>query len=187
VPFPAVVEALIMEVTFDLLREAGTRMPRSVGQAVGVVGALVLGQAAVTAGIASPFIVIIVALTAIASFLIPNYSASIAIRYLRYPMLLLAGSFGLVGIFFGFMILLLHMASLRSFGVPYLYPITPAVSGEWQDVFYRAPWWAMDRRPRLFRSPNVRRQAPGQRPEPPQKGPAGQDGGDQGEQESSES
>ncbi|MEG3068791.1 MAG: spore germination protein [Syntrophaceticus schinkii] len=139
VPFPAVVEALIMEVTFDLLREAGTRMPRSVGQAVGVVGALVLGQAAVTAGIASPFIVIIVALTAISSFLIPNYSASIAIRYLRYPILLLAGALGLVGIFFGFMILLLHMASLRSFGVPYLYPITPAVPGEWQDVFYRAP------------------------------------------------
>jgi spore germination protein KA len=183
VPFPAVVEALIMEVTFDLLREAGTRMPRSVGQAVGVVGALVLGQAAVTAGIASPFIVIIVALTAISSFLIPNYSASIAIRYLRYPILLLAGAFGLVGIFFGFMILLLHMASLRSFGVPYLYPITPAVPGEWQDVFYRAPWWAMDRRPRLFRSPKVRRQAPDQRPEPPQKDPTAQNGGDRGNQE----
>lgn len=183
VPFPAVVEALIMEVTFDLLREAGTRMPRSVGQAVGVVGALVLGQAAVTAGIASPFIVIIVALTAISSFLIPNYSASIAIRYLRYPMLLLAGSFGLVGIFWGFMILLLHMASLRSFGVPYLYPITPSVPGEWQDVFYRAPWWAMDRRPLLLRSPKVRRQAPGQRPEPPQKGLTAQDGGDRGNQD----
>ncbi|MGB4043235.1 MAG: spore germination protein [Thermacetogeniaceae bacterium] len=168
VPFPAVVEALLMEITFDLLREAGTRMPRSVGQAVGVVGALVLGQAAVAAGIVSPFMVIIVALTAIASFLIPNYSASIAIRYLRYPILLLAGSFGLLGVFWGLMLLLLHLASLRSFGVPYLYPISPAVPGEWQDVFYRAPWWAMDRRPRLFRSPNIIRQAPGQRPEPPE-------------------
>lgn len=168
VPFPAVVEALLMEVTFDLLREAGTRMPRSVGQAVGVVGALVLGQAAVAAGIVSPFMVIIVALTAIASFLIPNYSSSIAIRFLRYPILLLAGSFGLVGIFLGLMFLLLHLASLRSFGVPYLYPIAPSVPGEWKDVFYRAPWWAMDRRPLLFRSPNRKRQAPGQRPEPPE-------------------
>lgn len=176
VPFPAVVEALIMEVTFDLLREAGTRMPRSVGQAVGVVGALVLGQAAVAAGIASPFIVIIVALTAIASFLITNYSASLGIRFLRYPMLLLAGSFGLVGIFWGFMIILLHMASLRSFGVPYLYPIAPAVTEEWEDVFYVAPLWAMDRRPRLFRSPNPRRQAPHQRPEPPHRRPEGEDG-----------
>jgi len=167
VPFPAVVEALLMEVTFDLLREAGTRMPRSVGQAVGVVGALVLGQAAVAAGIVSPFMVIIVALTAIASFLIPNYSSSIAIRFLRYPILLLAGSFGLVGIFWGLMFLLLHLASLRSFGVPYLYPIAPSVPREWKDVFYRAPWWAMDRRPLLFRSPNKIRQAPGQRPEPP--------------------
>lgn len=167
VPFPAVVEALLKEATFDMLREAGTRMPRSIGQAVGVVGALVLGQAAVAAGIVSPFIVIIVALTAIASFLIPNYSASTAIRFLRYPILLLAGSFGLVGIFWGLMILLLHLASLRSFGIPYLYPITPAVPREWQDVFYRAPWWAMDQRPLLLRSPNRRRQAPGQRPEPP--------------------
>ncbi len=167
VPFPAVIEALIMEVTFDLLREAGTRMPRSVGQTLGVVGAIVLGQAAVMAGIVSPFIVIVVALTAVTSFLIPNYSASLTIRLLRYPILILAGMFGLVGVFLGLMAILLHMASLRSFGVPYLYPITPAVPAEWKDVFYRAPWWKMDLRPLLLRSPNRRRQAPGQRPEPP--------------------
>lgn len=180
VPFPAVVEALLMELTFDMLREAGTRMPQSVGQAVGVVGALVLGQAAVAAGIVSPFMVIIVALTAIASFLIPNYSASIAIRFMRYPMLLLAGSFGLVGIFWGLMFLLLHLASLRSFGVPYLYPIAPSVPREWGDVFYRAPWWAKDRRPLLLRSPNKIRQAPDQRPEPPEN--RSQDQGDDGDQ-----
>lgn len=167
VPYPAVVEALIMEVTFDLLREAGTRMPRSIGQTLGVVGAIVLGQAAVAAGIVSPFIVIVVALTAVTSFLIPNYSASLTVRLLRYPMLLLSGVFGLVGIFWGLMMLLLHMASLRSFGVPYLYPITPAVPAEWKDVFYRAPWWKMDKRPLLLRSPNRRRQSSAQRPEFP--------------------
>ncbi|HBI26449.1 MAG TPA: hypothetical protein DDY25_01810, partial [Peptococcaceae bacterium] len=129
----------------------------------------------VAASIVSPLMVIIVALTAIASFLIPNYSASIAIRFLRYPMLLLAGTFGLLGIFWGLMFLLLHLSSLRSFGIPYLYPISPSVPGEWKDVFYRAPWWAMDKRPLLFRSPNERRQAKGQRPEPPVK-----NGGDEG-------
>ncbi|MGB9792535.1 MAG: spore germination protein [Thermacetogeniaceae bacterium] len=167
VPFPAVIEALIMEITFDLLREAGTRMPRSIGQTLGVVGAIVLGQAAVMAGIVSPFIVIVVALTAVTSFLIPNYSASLTIRLLRYPMLILAGFMGLVGVFLGLLAILLHMASLRSFGVPYLYPLAPAVPAEWQDVFYRAPWWKMDLRPLLLRSPNRRRQAEGQRPEPP--------------------
>jgi spore germination protein KA len=167
VPFPAVVEALLMEGTFDLLRDAGSRMPRSIGQVVGVVGALVLGQAAVAAGIVSPLMVIVVAITAITSFMIPNYSASLAIRLLRYPLLLLAGMFGLVGVFWGFMVLLLHLTSLRSFGVPYFYPIAPSVPGEWKDVFVRAPMWEMDRRPLLFRSPNVRRQAPHQQPEYP--------------------
>lgn len=167
VPFPALVEALLMEVTFDLLREAGSRMPRSVGQALGVVGALVLGQAAVAAGIVSPLMVIIVALTAITSFIIPNYSSSITIRMIRYPMLLLAGAFGLAGIFWGLLMLNLHLNSLRSFGVPYLYPVTPAVTSEWGDVFFRAPWWKMDRRPRLLRSPDKWRQAPHQAKEEP--------------------
>ncbi len=167
VPFPAVVEALIMEVTFDLLREGGLRMPQPLGAVMGIVGAVVIGQAAVAAGIVSPFIVIIVAGTAITSFLIPNYSSSIAIRLLRYPMLFLAGSLGLVGIFLGLMFLLLHLASLRSFGVPYLYPLAPAVYGEWQDTFIRVPWWKMVWRPRLFRSPDARRQPPGQQPAPP--------------------
>jgi spore germination protein KA len=164
VPFPAVVEAFMMEVVFDLLREGGLRMPHPIGSVVGIVGALVLGQAAVAAGIVSPFIVIIVAGTAIASFLIPNYSSSLGIRLLRYPMLVLAGALGLFGIFLGFMFMLLHLASLRSFGVPYLYPLAPAVPGEWQDVFVRVPWWKMVFRPRLFRSPDRRRQPPGQHP-----------------------
>ncbi|MDH7577012.1 MAG: spore germination protein [Bacillota bacterium] len=167
VPFPASVEAFMMEATFDFLREAGIRMPRPVGQAVGIVGAIVLGEAAVTAGVVSPFMVIVVALTAIVSFLIPNFSASLAIRILRYPLLFLAGAFGLVGVAWGLMFLLLHLTSLRSFGVPYFYPLAPAVPGDWGDVFIRVPWWAMERRPRLLRAPDPIRQAPEQRPEPP--------------------
>lgn len=167
VPFPAVIEALIMEISFDFLREAGTRMPRSVGQAVGIVGALVIGQAAVAAGIVSPIMVIIVSGAAVASFMIPNYSASIAIRFIRYPFLLLAGLLGLPGIFWGILMLLFHLASLRSFGVPYLYPIAPSVPGEWRDVFIKAPRWMMNFRPMLLRTGQPQRQAPGQMPGPP--------------------
>ncbi|TEB17364.1 Spore germination protein B1 [Pelotomaculum sp. FP] len=168
VPFPAVVEALAMEISFDFLREAGARMPRSVGQAVGIVGALILGQAAVAAGIVSPIMVVIVSVAAVASFMIPNYSASFAIRFIRYPFLLLAGAFGLPGIFWGILVLLLHLASLRSFGIPYLYPVAPGAPGEWKDVFFKAPRWMMDFRPSLLRARKLRRQAPGQMPKAPQ-------------------
>jgi len=167
VPFPALVEALSMEISFDFLREAGARMPRSVGQAVGIIGALVLGQASVAAGIVSPIMVVIVSLAAVASFMIPNYSSSHAIRFIRFPFLLLAGAFGLPGIFWGILVLLLHLASLRSFGVPYLYPVAPGVPGEWKDVFFKAPRWMMDFRPSLLRARKIRRQAPGQMPGPP--------------------
>jgi spore germination protein KA len=168
VPFPAVVEALLMELSFDFLREAGTRMPRSVGQAVGIVGALVLGQAAVAAGIVSPIMVVIVSVAAVASFMIPNYSASFAIRFLRYPFLMLAGVFGLPGIFWGLLVLILHLSSLRSFGIPYLSPLAPGVPGEWKDIFIKAPRWMMDFRPSLLRARKLRRQAPGQMPKAPQ-------------------
>lgn len=168
VPFPAMVEAVLMEISFDFLREAGARMPRSVGQAVGIIGALVLGQAAVAAGIVSPIMVIIVSLAAVASFMIPNYSASHAIRFIRYPFLILAGAFGMPGIFWGILVLLLHLASLRSFGVPYLYPLAPGVPAEWKDTFIKVPRWLEDFRPRLLRTRNIRRQAPGQMPRPPQ-------------------
>ncbi len=167
VPFPAVIEALLMEISFDFLREAGARMPRSVGQAVGIIGALVLGQASVAAGIVSPIMVVIVSLSAVASFMIPNYSASHAIRFIRYPFLFLAGAFGMPGIFWGILVLLLHLASLRSFGIPYLYPVAPGVPGEWKDVFLKAPRWMMDFRPSLLRARKIRRQAPGQMPGPP--------------------
>ncbi|KUK32382.1 MAG: Spore germination protein KA [Thermoanaerobacterales bacterium 50_218] len=181
VPVPAAVEAFMMEITFDFLREAGIRMPRPVGQAIGILGAVVIGQAAVAAGVVSPIMVIVVSLTAICSFLIPNYSASVAIRFLRYIMLLLGGVLGLVGVFWGMMMLLLHLASLRSFGIPYLYPVAPMVSRELRDIFVRTPWWTMDERPRLLRTSDQRRQAPGQRPRPPQSGRRRKSGEDQDE------
>lgn len=147
IPFPAVVEAFIMEIAFEALREAGVRLPKTVGQAVSILGALVIGQAAVEAGIVSAPMVIIVSVTGIASFTIPRYNAAIAVRMLRFPLMILAALFGIYGILLGMMLILGHLANLRSFGVPYLSPLGPLSTGDLKDVLIRAPWWAMGDRP----------------------------------------
>lgn len=167
VPFPALVEALLMEITFEVLREAGIRLPRTVGQAVSIVGALVIGQAAVSAGLVSPAMVIVVALTAIASFTIPNTSASLAIRTLRFPMMFLAGMFGLFGIMIGLLALLIHLCTLNSFGIPYLAPFAPTIWGDLKDVLVRAPWWKMSKRPQLLGQKELYRQDKDLKPEAP--------------------
>lgn len=134
VPFPAFVEAILMEGAFEIIREAGVRMPRAVGQTVSVVGALILGQAVVEAGIITPVMVIVVALTGIASFAIPAYNMAIAGRIIRFGFLILAGMFGFYGITLGLIVLVAHMNSLRSFGVPYLSPIVPLSSRGQKDA-----------------------------------------------------
>jgi spore germination protein KA len=165
VPFPVLLEALLMEIAFELMREAGLRMPKPIGQAVSIVGSLIIGQAAVQAGLVSPFMVIVVAVTGIASFAIPNYPASFSIRLVRFPLILAAGFFGLLGFavfLFGFMI---HALSLRSFGEPYLAPAAPFRPQDQKDLLARMPWWSYERRPSLAK--DRRRQAPNTKPEPP--------------------
>ncbi|MFF2887985.1 spore germination protein [Paenibacillus sp. NPDC057967] len=125
IPFPALVEALIMEFFFELLREAGIRLPRPIGSAVSIVGALVIGQAAIQSQIASPVMVIVVALTGIASFALPHYNMAIALRILRFPLMFLAATFGGLGIMVGIILIYLHLATLRSLGVPYLTSLAP--------------------------------------------------------------
>jgi spore germination protein KA len=125
VPFPALLEALMMEITFEILREAGIRMPRAIGPAISIVGALVLGQAAVEAGIISAAMVIVVSITAISSFAIPNYEMSNAIRLIRFILMLLAGVLGLYGVLMGLIVLVLHLCKIKSITVPYLTPIAP--------------------------------------------------------------
>ncbi|PGZ45979.1 spore germination protein, partial [Bacillus anthracis] len=119
VPFSAIVEAMIMEITLEMMREAALRLPAPIGQTMGIVGGIIIGQAAVQAGIVSNIMIIIVSVTAIASFTVPNYDMSLAVRYLRFPMMLLATWFGFVGIIIGLMILLAHILSIRSMGTPY--------------------------------------------------------------------
>lgn len=139
VPFPIMLEALLMELMFEALREAGIRLPRPIGQTVSIVGALVIGQAAVQAGIISAPIVIVVSTTGIAAFLIPRFNFANGVRLLRFPMILLAGSLGLYGVALGFLAVLLHAVHLKSFGVPYLAPVAPFSSRAMKDVFFRAP------------------------------------------------
>jgi len=168
VPFPAIVEALLMEITFEVLREAGVRMPKVIGPAISIVGALVLGQSAVQAGLISAAIVIVVSFTAIASFVIPAINMSIAARLIRFAMMILGGTLGLFGIMSGLMVLLIHLASLRSFGVPYLAPLAPFVWTNWKDAFVRMPHWAMKKRPpTIADGSNLVRQSGGQKPKPP--------------------
>ena len=140
VPFPAVVEALILELVFEAIREAGLRLPRPAGQAIGIVGALLLGEAGIRAGLVSPMKVIIVAVTGMASFTIPNYSLGMAVRVLRFPLLFAGGMLGIFGVMTAALVLLYHLTSLHSFGVPYLAPLAPARPEEAGAVFLRPPW-----------------------------------------------
>ncbi|PAB56353.1 spore germination protein [Anaeromicrobium sediminis] len=158
VPFPALIEALLMEITFEILREAGVRMPRAAGAAISIVGALVLGEAAVQAGIISPVMVIVVSITAISSFVAPSFNMAIAVRILRFIFMLLASTFGLFGITLGLIALTLHLCSLRSFGIPYMDPIAPFIWADQKDVILRFPHFAMFSRPRLMNQENVIRQ-----------------------------
>ncbi|WP_407925742.1 spore germination protein [Chengkuizengella marina] len=158
IPFPSFVEALIMEITFEILREAGIRMPRAVGQAVSIVGALVIGQAAVEAGIISGVMVIIVAMTAIASFVLPTYNMAISVRLLRFIFMILAATFGLFGIIVGLIALVLHLSSLKSFGVPYMAPMAPYNAQNQKDSLIRFPIWGLIQRPHLISQKNVVRQ-----------------------------
>lgn len=166
VPFPAVIEAFIMEIIFEALREAGIRLPKQIGQAISIVGALVIGQAAVLAGIISAPVVIIVSITGIAAFTIPRYSFANGIRLLRFPMLFLAGTLGLYGVVLGLLGIVLHIMSLRSFGVPYFTPVAPMTITDLKDVIIRAPIWAKTRRPQATGSINSVREPAGQKPSP---------------------
>lgn len=139
VPFVAIFEVLLMEVLFEIIREAGLRMPRAVGQALSIVGAIVLGQAAVEAGLVSAAIVIVVAVTGITNFVVPVYSFGMSQRLLRFTFLLLAGFMGLFGVLCGALLMLAHLVSLKSFGVPYMTPAAPTRGSDWKDVLVRLP------------------------------------------------
>ncbi|MGE5703582.1 MAG: spore germination protein [Clostridia bacterium] len=157
VPFPTLIEALIMEVTIEILREAGIRLPKPIGQAVGIVGGLVIGQSAVQAGIVSPIMVIVVAVTAISSFAIPQYSGAIALRLLRFGLMFAAALLGLYGVVLAFLLICGHMVSLKSFGVNYMGIFVMLKLGDLKDSIVKVPYFMMKTRPLLLKPLNKKR------------------------------
>ncbi|MCK4260308.1 MAG: spore germination protein [Halanaerobiales bacterium] len=165
IPFPAFVEVFVLGLFFEVLREAGIRMPRAIGQAVSIVGALVLGEAAVNAGLVSNPVVMVTAIAGISGFVVPAHSDSVTI--MRFICSILATISGLFGIMIGSIFMLIHLASLRSFGVPYLSPLAPSILSDLKDVAIRAPIWAMRKRPHLLGTKNPERLETIEAPHPP--------------------
>ena len=151
VPFPAILEVLLMEITFEILREAGIRIPNPIGPTIGIVGALILGQAAVDANIVSPILVIVVALTGLASFAIPNVSFNYMMRILRFLFTLSAAFMGMYGLMASLMIFTGYLASLQSFGVPFLSPVSPYFRSS-RDTYFRFPLWFNSLRPSFLKT-----------------------------------
>lgn len=152
VPFPPLLEVLFMEITIELLREAGARLPTKIGQTLGIVGGIVIGQATVLAGLTSNILVIIVAFSALASFATPIYKMSNAIRFLRFPMIFASSIWGSLGLFIGIGFLLVHLTRLTSLGVPYIAPIHPLRVRDLKDSFIRPSYQFINKRPSYLRT-----------------------------------
>jgi spore germination protein len=150
VPFPAVLEFILLDAAFELLREAGIRLRSASGGTIGIVGGLIIGQAAVEAGLVSPIVVIIVALTGIATFSIPSVSLVYGFRLVKYGVLALSAFLGFFGLIIGLIITLIHLAALRSFGFPYLMPFAASEMSGYEDLkdsLFRFPLFSLKKRP----------------------------------------
>ncbi|SES68830.1 spore germination protein [Anaerobranca gottschalkii] len=169
VPYPAFMEAFLMELAFEGLRQAGTRLPTYVGQAVSIVGALIIGTAAVDAGLVSPAVVIVVATTAIFSFTIPYTNFSLGIRLWRFFNMILATVLGIFGVMTGFLLLFLNLLSLRSFGVNFMVPFAPLSIRDLKDWFFRFPSWAITTRSNQIVRENFTKGGEELRPQPSNK------------------
>ena len=157
VPFPSFVEIFLLEISFELIREAGLRVPSPLGPTIGIVGALVLGQAAVSAGVVSPILVIVVAITGISSFAIPDYSFGLHIRITRFVFIFLGYLCGFLGIALGLFVYLSMMAGTTSFGVPYMTGVSPfeKVKG---NTYLLPPIWKREYRATFLRSKKEKKQ-----------------------------
>lgn len=157
VPFPAFLEILLMALMFEAFREAGVRLPKQIGQSVSIVGALIIGESAVAAKLVSPATVIIIAVTGVSSFTIPSHDFSQCIRMLVFPIILLGGSLGLYGVMLGSVVILIHLASLDSFGVPYLASFAPFSLKDMKDAMIRTSRRNMNERPSFLNITNMKR------------------------------
>ena len=157
VPFPPFIEVLLLLIAFEVLMEAGLRLPKSIGQAVSIVGAIVVGQAAVDAKLVSPAVVIAISVTAIANYTVPNQDLSNAIRLWRFIIAILSSILGLMGLSLGSLILLYHLCSIECFGVPYLSPFVSGRDDEFGDTLFRLPVYLLKNRPSNLNTLNKKR------------------------------
>lgn len=160
IPLPPFLEAMFLELTIELLREAGARLPTKVGQTIGIVGGIVIGTASVEAGLTSNVLLIFVALSALASFTTPVYKMGNTIRLLRFPFLIFAQLWGLLGIVFLFCVLLVHLLRLTSLGRPFLEPIFPPRFSDFKDSIVRLSFESQAKRPKLLRPKDDYRYSP---------------------------
>lgn len=158
VPFPAYMEALIMEFSLAFLMESLIRLPKPIGATIGIVGGLIIGQAAVSAGIVSPIMIIIVSITTITSFTAPSYDVSLSFRIIRFLLIIAASFLGLYGIILGLIVLLIHLVRLKSFGIPYLSPIVNPSISDFKDMYIRAPIRFFKKRPDYMKTRDKIRQ-----------------------------
>lgn len=158
VPFPTIVEVVLMELSFELIREAGIRIPGIIGNTLGIIGALILGQAAVQANIVSPVLIIVVSVTGLGNFAIPNYSLALAARLVRFCFIVLGALLGFYGINIGIALLAILLTNINSFGVPFFAPIAPKTK-ESSDLFFRKPAWQQIYRPDYLNTLHQKRQA----------------------------
>ncbi len=167
VPYPAFVEALLMEIAIETLREAGTRLPAYIGQTISIVGALIIGQAAVEAGLVSPAVVIVVATTAIFSFTLPFTNFNLSLRLIRFFNMVLAATLGIYGIMTGALIMALNLFSLRSLGVPFMLPFGPISLEDMKDWVLRLPAWSITKRSKYIVKGNNQKKNENLKPGPP--------------------
>ena len=151
VPFASYIEALLMEAALAFLVEAIIKLPKPVGSTIGIVGGLIIGQSAVSAGLVSPIMVIVLGVTAITTFLIPNYTVTTAFSYFRVAFIFISAVLGLYGIMLGFIFLLIHLTRIESFGIPYLAPAVNTVMKDLKDLYVRMPIRNLKERPEFLK------------------------------------
>ncbi|MTV49265.1 spore germination protein [Heliobacillus mobilis] len=167
IPLPAALSLLFLEIAFEFIREAAQRVPKSIGPTIGIVGAIIIGQAVVEAGVVSPLSIIVMAMTALAGFSLPQFQLTYTLRIIRLGMLAAGSIFGIYGILLAMIILICHLVRIRSFGIPLLSPSSPLFAKE-EDVLWRPPPFYDEKRPPLLRPLNQKNQATVTRPWSPQ-------------------
>lgn len=147
-PLPVMIEAIFIHLVYEIVREAGLRMPKTVGHAISIVGALVIGESAVSAGIVSAPMVIVVGLTAVSAFVVSTLYEPVAV--LRFAFIVIGGLSGIYGIMLGFAVVLINAAAINPYGVPFTSPVSPTKAGAWRDFILRSDWRQMGKRNMLI-------------------------------------